>query len=140
MCADLGVDEKVEFLGWIGEPARSIELSRAMIFALPSYQEGLPMGILEAMAFGLAVIVTPVGGIGDVVVHNHNGLLVAPGSVNELARALEALLSASERCQEFGDEARRTVSEYTVGNISRQWISMYSDVMSEQNRAIPHER
>ena len=87
------------------------------------------MGILEAMAFGLAVVVTPVGGIPDVVVHNRNGLLISPGSTDELAVALGDLLASPERCGQFGKRANRDVRKYAPAKIALDWIKLYRDVV-----------
>ena len=130
LCNDLGIEDRVEFLGWIEEPQRSDELRKATIFALPSYQEGLPMGILEAMAFGLAVIATPVGGIGDIMFHGVNGLLVSPGDDSELTDALLELLGDRSLCRRLGGQARKDVSSFKAERICGQWINVYQDVLS----------
>jgi glycosyltransferase involved in cell wall biosynthesis len=132
LCRELGIEDAVEFLGWIGEPERSNELRKADIFVLPSYQEGLPMGILEAMAFGLAVVTTPVGGIGDVVKDQVNGVLVAPGEVDELERALADLVRDSEKRARLGKQAEEDVRSFTPVNISYDWIELYKELAGRQ--------
>ena len=59
---------------------------------LPSYHEGMPISVIEAMAAGLPVIATHVGGIPDLVTDGENGLLVSPGQPEELAAALAELI------------------------------------------------
>lgn len=132
LCRELGIEDSVEFLGWIGEPERSEQLRKARIFVLPSYQEGLPMGVLEAMAFGLAVITTPVGGIGDVVLDQANGVLVPPGDVGKLESALLELVQDPGKCRRLGDNARNDVHQFTAGNIGKQWLDLYHELVAPQ--------
>ena len=72
----------------ISERQKSKILKNSDIFILQSDHEGLPMAILEAMACGLLIITTPVGGIPDVVINKKNGLLISPHNTNELVDAM----------------------------------------------------
>jgi glycosyltransferase involved in cell wall biosynthesis len=89
----LGVGECVDLLGWVGAQAKAVELARATVYALPSYHEGLPMSVLEAMAAGLPVVSTPVGGIPDAIDDGVEGFLVAPGDAPALSARLQQLLT-----------------------------------------------
>jgi len=139
LCDELGISDCVEFLGWIEDPQRTEELRKATIFVLPSYQEGLPMGVLESMAFGLAVITTPVGGIGDVVNNGVNGLLVAPGDDSELTTALLELLGDRNLCRRLGEQASKDVSSFSAERICGQWIDTYLDVLSGKAKVVCHD-
>jgi glycosyltransferase involved in cell wall biosynthesis len=108
--AELGIEGQVVLLGWIEGPAKQAELERAAVFCLPSHAEGLPMAMLEAMAAGKAVVVTPVGGILDAVQDGDNGLLVAPGQVAQLAGALGRLLGDAGLRRRLGQRARATIA------------------------------
>jgi glycosyltransferase involved in cell wall biosynthesis len=88
----LGLDVVVETPGWLGPQEKADRLARATVYVLPSYSEGLPMSVLEAMSAGLPVVTTPVGGLTDVVEDGKQGLLVEPGNVAQLADALDRLL------------------------------------------------
>ena len=88
----LGLKDVVRFAGWVeGEEKRAL-LSRASVFVLPSWYEGFPNALVEAMSAGLAVVVTPVGVIGDVIEDGRNGLLVPPRDVAALSSALERVV------------------------------------------------
>jgi len=80
------------------------------VFVLNSTHEGLPHVVLEAMALGLPVIATAVGGTPEVVAHGVTGLLVEPGN-GTFERALRHVLGAKEAARLLGEEARRWVCE-----------------------------
>ena len=85
--------DNVCFTGWVGPAALDVLLKDANIFVLPSWSEGLPNAMIEAMAAGLAIIVTSVGIIPDFVVSNQNGILIPPRSTEKLKLALQNLMS-----------------------------------------------
>jgi glycosyltransferase involved in cell wall biosynthesis len=88
-------------------------LREADVFVLPSQQEGLPLSLLEAMASGVGVIVTPVGGIGRVVVDGQNGLLVPPCDVGALSCALVRMVTNESERVRLGMAARETSLGYS---------------------------
>jgi glycosyltransferase involved in cell wall biosynthesis len=103
----LGVESRVDFVGPVFGAAK-LELFRsADIFVLPSYAEGLPNAMVEAMAAGLPVVVTNVGSVPDVLIEGENGLLIAPGDKDALQGALVRLLSSSELRSTLGRSAHR---------------------------------
>lgn len=88
---ELGLAGSVRFSGWSSEAGviAAIEASQALV--LPSFAEGLPVALMEAMARGRPVVATAVGGVAELVAPGKNGWLVAPGSVERLGDALEEL-------------------------------------------------
>jgi glycosyltransferase involved in cell wall biosynthesis len=86
------LSENVRMLGWVTGGEKLAAFARAHVYVLPSYHEGLPIGVLEAMASGLPVVTTPVGGIPEVVKDRVNGFLIAPGDVRALASCILKLL------------------------------------------------
>ena len=72
-------------------------LSESSVFCLPSTDEGVPMALLESMAYGLACVVTPVGGIPEVIVDGQNGVLTPVGNADELAENLKSVLLDTSR-------------------------------------------
>jgi glycosyltransferase involved in cell wall biosynthesis len=105
----LGIGDAVRFTGWLGEAEKRAWLARAAAFVLPSHAEGLPMSLLEAMAAGVPVVASAVGGIPDVVKHGVNGLLVAPRDSIDLLRALRRLLREPALAARLGAAGRETV-------------------------------
>jgi glycosyltransferase involved in cell wall biosynthesis len=109
--AELGIGERVSLPGWIDAADKQRELALAEVFCLPSYAEGLPMALLEAMAAAKAVVATTVGGIPEAVADGANGLLLAPGDAGALAGAIKALMNDTGLRARLGDAARATVRE-----------------------------
>ncbi len=108
---ELGIGAHIELPGWIKADEKRQELSRASIFALPSYAEGLPNAMLEAMSAGKAVVVTHVGGIPDVVKDGENGLLIPPADTQALTIALKTLLENKQLRDTLASNARKTIVE-----------------------------
>lgn len=105
----LGIAANIETPGWIEADKKNEELANASIFALPSHHEGLPMSMLEAMSAGKAVIVTPVGGIPEVITDGENGLLVPVKSSEVLASAIRRLFENKTLHQTLKINARNTI-------------------------------
>jgi glycosyltransferase involved in cell wall biosynthesis len=107
----LGIGDRVHVLGWVGGEQKERLLATATLFVLPSHIEALGMGILEALATGLPVVATEVGGIPDAVRSGVEGLLVAPGDAGALCGALREMLrndALRARCSAAGVETVRT--------------------------------
>jgi len=109
LATQLGVRERLEVPGWLGPEAKSAALAASTIFLLPSYHEGMPMALLEAMSWGRPVIATPVGGIPQIVTSEVNGLLVPPGDVAALTAAIARLLEDPALAERLGNAARTTI-------------------------------
>jgi len=125
---ELGISECVEILGWIGPIQKHQELARASVFALPSYDEGLPMAMLEAMAAAKAIVVTPVGGIPETVEDGKNGLLVSPGDENGLAGALGRVLNDADLRRLLGINARNTIRDrYSTDVVISKLSALYGE-------------
>jgi glycosyltransferase involved in cell wall biosynthesis len=104
----LGIAEAVKFTGWVGPSGKRALFEAAAAFALPSYDEGLPVSLLEAMAAGVPVVASSVGGVPEVVADGVSGYLVAPGDKASLERALRRLLADRALGQRIGAAARET--------------------------------
>ena len=107
MTGELDLGDAVTFLGWLPSGQVSEELANADAFVLPSYNEGLPMSLLEAMAAGLPVLSTPVGGIPEVVEHGVNGLIAEAGNIRSIADSMLALADDADRRTRLGAAAEK---------------------------------
>src|SRR5262249_53513514 len=114
---ELGVADRVTFLGPLTESEVRMEYRRATAFALPCQQlpngdrDGLPNVLLEAMAHGLPVVSTTLAGVREAVVDRESGLLVAPRDEVGLAEALGRLFSDTALRVRLGARARQRVAE-----------------------------
>jgi glycosyltransferase involved in cell wall biosynthesis len=105
--AALRISAQVSFLGHRDDVPAVLE--RSDIFAFPSFMEASPNAVIEAMAAGLPVVATRVGGIPEVVEHERNGLLVAPGDDRALASGILRLIERPELAAQVAQAARQTV-------------------------------
>ena len=88
-----GIQNQVEFLGWVTDKDKEKVFQEASVYCLASDGEGFPMGVLDAWAYGIPCVVTPVGGIPDIVVDGENGLVFSIGDVDGLADKLRMIIS-----------------------------------------------
>ena len=110
LAAELHIQANVRFLGEISDVPSL--LARASLFVLPSHSEGISLTLLEAMARGLPVVATKVGGNAEVVVNGETGFLVPPNDPSALAHRLRQVGMDSDRCQMFGRAGRRRVEAH----------------------------
>jgi glycosyltransferase involved in cell wall biosynthesis len=117
---------------WIEREQRDELLLSSDVFVLPSRSEGVPMALLEAMAHGLPVIATPVGGIPDAVTTNVEGLLVRPGDIVELTQALATMIDDESRRLAFGRAARARAERFDVIGYTQQLLQLYRQLLAEE--------
>ncbi len=108
---NLGLQERTAFLGYLSQEAVAEQLARHDLFVLPSFGEGVPVVLMEAMAARLPVIATAVGGVGELV-DPGCGLLVPPGDSEALARAIDALLRDPARGHALGEAGAAKVAAH----------------------------
>jgi len=105
--------------------------SAADIYAAPSLEDSFNLPVLEAMACGLPIVTTAVGGIPEVVKHGVNGFLVPPENPQSLAEAIELLLARPETAQRMRCVNRETaVSSYSMKGTAEQYAGLYDRIMS----------
>jgi glycosyltransferase involved in cell wall biosynthesis len=105
------VIDNVAFPGWVRGKRKDDMLRNADLFFLPTYNEGMPMSILDAMGYGLPVVSTEVGGIPKIVINDKNGYCVEPGDIRKMSSAIESLLTDFRKRQDYGRESLKIVQE-----------------------------
>jgi glycosyltransferase involved in cell wall biosynthesis len=125
----LKLSNLVRVLGWIDRNERDLWLSQSDIFVLPSYNEGLPLALLEAMGWGLVTIATPVGGIPEYVIPNQTGLLVEPGNRSQLIYALQRAIADAPLRLSLGRAARTKVKELDIEVYMRSLRQLYRNLV-----------
>ncbi|HEX8851129.1 MAG TPA: glycosyltransferase family 4 protein [Gemmatimonadaceae bacterium] len=137
--AERGVSERVDLRGRQSDEALRQAYASADAFVLPAIvdargdTEGLGVVLLEAMNFGVPVVASASGGIVDIVIDEETGLLVPPGDVASLARALERLGRDRELATGLGARGQRFVAErFSWSAIVARWISLYDRVVARR--------
>ena len=133
VAAELGIAHSVDLPGWTAGAAKSALLRSAGVFVLPSHFEALPMAVLEAMAAGLPIVATRVGGIPDAVADGRDGILVEPKDPAQLAAALERLLADASLRRAMGASARKRAAEtfsadVIVPRVESLWDGLVPDL------------
>jgi len=125
----LDVSDQITFPGWIDTEERDQLLDQGSVFVLPSYNEGLPLSMLEAMAWGLPVIVTPVGGISEIVHDGENGLVVEPSNIEQLSSAMKSLIVNDDLRTSLGDQGRKSVEPLDIKNYWLLFLNIYRSAL-----------
>lgn len=125
--AELGVGERVAFLGAVGHDGALDAIASADALVLPSYAEGSPLSVIEALALGTPVVASRVGGIPDLVAES--GHLVAPGDVAGLAEAMGSLASLPAAARRATSATRRSAAgRLTWSATATATVALYRDV------------
>ena len=127
LAAELGVGDAVCIKEWVNKDERNQLLGKADVFVLPSYHEGLPMSLLEAMANGLPPLTTPVGGIPEAVTDGQNGLLTPPGDIDALSRKMRLLIRDESLRVMLGKAARVTAFQFDIRSYVNTLARIYQD-------------
>lgn len=114
---DNGLENLIQYEGWVSGDKKIMLLNLMDAYILPSYIEGLPISILEALSYGKPVITTPVGGIPEVV-DEDNGYLLTPGDRKTLFEIINGIIVNPTSLKKKEDNARRSVKENYPENIS----------------------
>jgi glycosyltransferase involved in cell wall biosynthesis len=137
---ELGLCDCVEFLGWVSGAEKERVLAEATIYVLPSHAEGLPMGVLEAMAAGAPVVATTVGGIPDAIDDGVDGFLVAPGDIGALADRITRLLGDAEMRDVFAARAKSEARErFSAEKVLMQVEELYRRLGAAQRTPVEHD-
>jgi glycosyltransferase involved in cell wall biosynthesis len=129
--AAAGLEDRVELLGERHDVPEL--LAEADVFVLSSRSEGLPIALLEAMAHGLPVVASDVGGISEALVHGDSGLLVPPADPAALADALGALLTDAELRERLGMSARiRCETSFELEGWREAHLRLYESLLADR--------
>lgn len=109
---DLGIKKNANYLGWVSEEERDRLFRNTDIFVLPSYGEGMPMSILEAMSYSVPVISTLVGGVPELIEDGETGILVKPGDLGVLYEKINDLIHNEKYRKKLGENGRLKVERH----------------------------
>lgn len=131
LCKDLKVDQNFEFAGWHSQADLLDYYQRASVFVMPSLTEALGVTFLEAMAAGVPVIGTNVGGIPEIITDGVNGMLVPVGSPSSIAKAINDLLSDTELRERLTSNARNLLNKYNVASMMVCTYQLYNEISTK---------
>ena len=130
MIRRLKLGNRIFFSGWIDGAKKEELLAQSDVFLLPSYNEGLPMSILEAMSWGLPVIASSVAGIPDIVREHVNGVLITPGNISQLTEAMKLLIKDETLRLRMGIAARQTAESFAIKPYCYALTRIYQSMMA----------
>lgn len=125
-----GLESFVTYEGWIAGQKKIDCLNWEDVYILPSYNEGLPIAILEAMAYSHPVISTPVGGIPEIIKSGKNGILVQPGDTKGIADAIKFYIENNEAIKSQGDKAYEVVQDFFPNKVFGDLKALYLKMLN----------
>lgn len=126
---EYGIADIVIFEGWVSGDKKIELLNKSDAYILPSYKEGLPISILEAMSYGMPIISTPVGGIPEIVSNGENGYLVEPGNKEDIYKAIISLLNDLDLRNRMGSVSLSRVGEHLPEYVEKQLETLYDSLL-----------
>jgi glycosyltransferase involved in cell wall biosynthesis len=128
-----GINSNVKIIGWVKGREKERVLSESLIFVLPSFAEGLPVAILEAMAHRLPIIATPVGAIPEVIEEGENGILVEPGDNFALSQAIKKLLADEKLRERMGrNNVEKIRREFAIERRMKELGFIYDSLLKRR--------
>lgn len=131
LTTDFALDDSVKFLGYVDEKLKAICYKACDIFCLPSTMmtECYPLSILEAMASGIPVIASDIGGISDIIENGKTGILVEPNNGEHLEHQLSFLLQNPDTRKDLSENALNTIKNYTWEKIGLLTQKAYGEIL-----------
>ncbi|MFA5961751.1 MAG: glycosyltransferase family 4 protein [Parcubacteria group bacterium] len=126
---DFGIEDKVSFTGLVDPNTEYVHHHQASdVFVLPSDNEGMSNNMLEAMASGMPIIMTPTGGADELIVEGANGYIVKFKDGNDIAEKLEKLINNPELTKSMGMESRKIAEKMSWKSVAEQYFAVYEQV------------
>ena len=124
---ECGLEEDVFFPGWVRDEEKDGYLKSSSVFFLPSYSEGMPMSVLDAMGYGLPIVASNVGGIPKLI--DGNGFMYEPGDIDGFAEGLSVLLTDEEKRDKMGRRSLEIIEQsYSLSHHIDDLETVYEDV------------
>lgn len=130
--AESELEDRVHFTGWIDPPAVLNWFDSSDILFMPSRSEGLPVVGVQALAKGLAIVASRVGGFVDLVDHDRNGYLIQQEAIDKFAICLLSLLANPERLLSFRHASLEKAKQFDVHQVARQYENLFQLVLTQK--------
>lgn len=136
LAATLGISDAVDFVGRL-DRAGIVALYRAAdAMVNPANVDNMPNSVLEALACGLPVVSTDVGGVPYILTHEKTGLLVPPRNADAMASAIISLIKDDVLRQRLSEEGLKQIEHYTWDAVGDQWLQTYRDVIAATRKSV----
>jgi glycosyltransferase involved in cell wall biosynthesis len=119
---------EIVYAGWVKGEKKAELLRNCDVYILPSYNEGLPISVLEAMSYGKPIVSTTVGGIPEVVKPGYNGWLFKPGDQDSLTTILKEIITKESELKILGENSRALTRDYTPGAVVQSLKTLYNQM------------
>lgn len=131
LASKLGISHRCSFLGWVNGKEKEKAFQQASAYCLPSYAEGFPMGVLDAWAYGLPVLTTPVGGLTEILKDKENALVFTPGDLDGLSDCLKAMADDNIRHKLSAASLKLADTKFNIDNINNQLYHIYKKLLDK---------
>jgi len=125
---EAGKEKNIVFLGWRDDIAHILSIFD--VFCLPSLNEGMGRVLVEAMAHGIPIVASDVGGIPDLVTHGKNGFLVPPKNPEELAKHIQILIEDEEKRGKMGEAGKKMTSRFSHDTMVKSIAELYEELLT----------
>lgn len=128
-CIDLKLEDCIKFIGWINENEKEEIYLNTQLLVLPSYNEGLPMAILEAISYGIPIIATDVGDISTAVENNFNGYLILPHDIENLKNKIVDVYKRGNNNWNMLSANSRSIAieKFSIKKYMNKFIDLYKE-------------
>ncbi|UBZ11053.1 glycosyltransferase family 4 protein [Leeuwenhoekiella palythoae] len=123
------LEKVVKFEGWVSGVKKVQLLKETDIYILPSYNEGLPLSVLEAMSYSKPIISTYAGGIPEIVKPKVNGILVNPGNTREIDASLKTFIDNPQLIQVYGEASQEMVQAHYAKQVMPKLEYIYNKIL-----------
>lgn len=123
------LEDFVSYEGWISGDKKIDCLNWEDVYILPSYNEGLPIAILEAMSYSHPIISTPVGGIPEIISNYKNGILVTPGNYTEITNAIKYYIENKKEIKLQGENGYKVVKDFFPDKVFNDLTNIYKTLL-----------
>ena len=127
MISKYDLEDFVYYEGFVSGKKKETLLNECDAYILPSYTEGLPVSILEAMSYGKPILSTPVGGIPEVV--KENGILFQPGDLSAIRNAIDIIASNKSKRKEMGLKSKEMIEGYLPAKVETKLEKIYTQIL-----------
>jgi glycosyltransferase involved in cell wall biosynthesis len=127
------IEDIIDYVGWVSGDDKDKLLIKSDVNILPSYNEGLPISILESMSYKMPIISTDVGGISTIVKNNYNGFLIEAGDIKELFNSMKYFIENKTKIAEYGNNSFEIIQDFLPEKVIKDLHKIYDALLKVKN-------